>query len=71
LVRGWSDVDGFDELRVAASSTLETLPGFGNDQAIAIDDLRVQLSAVPLPATVWLFASGLLGLVGMARRKKA
>jgi len=26
---------------------------------------------VPLPAAVWLFGSGLLGLVGMARRKKA
>jgi len=27
------------------------------------------LSAVPLPAAAWLFGSGLLGLVGMARRK--
>ena len=26
---------------------------------------------VPVPAAVWLFGSGLLGLVGMARRKKA
>jgi hypothetical protein len=26
---------------------------------------------VPVPATVWLIGSGLLGLVGMARRKKA
>lgn len=26
-------------------------------------------SAVPVPAAVWLFASGLLGLVGVARRK--
>ena len=28
-------------------------------------------SPVPLPAAVWLFGSGLLGLVGIARRKKA
>ncbi len=28
------------------------------------------ISAVPVPAAVWLFGSGLLGLVGMARRKK-
>lgn len=28
-------------------------------------------SAVPVPAAVWLFGSGLLGLVGVARRKKA
>lgn len=26
---------------------------------------------VPVPATAWLFGSGLLGLVGIARRKKA
>ena len=29
------------------------------------------VSAVPVPAAVWLFGSGLLGLVGIARRKKA
>ena len=28
------------------------------------------VSNVPVPAAVWLFGSGLLGLVGMARRKK-
>lgn len=28
------------------------------------------ISQIPLPAAVWLFGSGLLGLVGMARRKK-
>jgi hypothetical protein len=28
------------------------------------------LNAVPVPAAVWLFGSGLLGLVGVARRKK-
>jgi len=29
-----------------------------------------QVAAVPVPAAVWLFGSGLLGLVGIARRKK-
>ena len=29
-----------------------------------------EVSAVPVPAAVWLFGSGLLGLVGVARRKK-
>ena len=30
-----------------------------------------QVQPVPVPAAVWLFGSGLLGLVGVARRKKA
>ena len=29
------------------------------------------LSSVPVPAAVWLFGSGLIGLIGVARRKKA
>ena len=29
------------------------------------------VAPVPVPAAVWLFGSGLLGLVGVARRKKA
>jgi hypothetical protein len=37
----------------------------------ASDSITLQVSAVPIPAAVWLFGSGLLGLVGIARRKKA
>ena len=29
------------------------------------------VSAVPVPAAVWLFGSGLIGLIGLARRKNA
>jgi hypothetical protein len=32
-------------------------------------DLRIELSEVPVPAAVWLFGTGLLGLVGVARRR--
>ena len=32
---------------------------------------NVWVNAVPIPAAMWLFGSGLLGLVGIARRKKA
>jgi hypothetical protein len=28
-------------------------------------------TVVPIPAAIWLFGSGLLGLIGIARRKKA
>ena len=40
---------------------------------LAIDNVIVtaDVPAVPVPAAVWLFGSGLLGLVGVARRKKA
>lgn len=36
-----------------------------------IDNVSIvtDVSAVPVPAAVWLFGSGLLGLVGVARRK--
>lgn len=37
-----------------------------NGNLVAIADL----SAVPVPAAVWLFGSGLIGLAGIARRKK-
>lgn len=29
----------------------------------------IQVSAVPIPSAVWLFCSGLIGLIGVARRK--
>ena len=31
----------------------------------------ITVTSIPVPAAVWLFGSGLLGLVGVARRKKA
>jgi len=48
-------------------------PGFkahldiGSGNSLYVDSI----SAVPVPAAVWLFSSGLIGLVGFARRKKA
>ena len=40
-------------------------------QTPAFGGTMTAVSAVPVPAAVWLFGSGLLGLVGVARRKKA
>jgi hypothetical protein len=31
---------------------------------------EVSVGVVPIPAAVWLFGSGLIGLIGIARRKK-
>ena len=36
-----------------------------------IGSALIRPSVVPVPAAVWLFGSGLIGLVGFARRKKA
>jgi hypothetical protein len=33
--------------------------------------IMADVSAIPVPAAIWLFGSGLVGLVGVARRKKA
>ena len=38
---------------------------------IAASNVAGDVSAVPIPAAVWLFGSGLIGLIGIARRKKA
>ena len=32
-------------------------------------EIRGQVSVVPIPAAAWLFCSGLLGLIGISRRK--
>ena len=34
-------------------------------------EIRGQVNVVPVPAAVWLFGSGLLGLIGVARRQKS
>lgn len=41
---------------------------FGGEE-IRLDGYTVNTSVVPVPAAVWLFGSGLLGLIGVARRK--
>jgi len=41
--------------------------GFGNSSSGYWSNAQV----VPIPAAVWLFGSGLIGLVGISRRKKA
>lgn len=47
--------------------------GFGNVQYIVrlVGTVEMGVSEVPVPAAAWLLGSGLLGLVGVARRKAA
>lgn len=39
--------------------------GSGNSMTVT------SISAIPVPAAVWLFGSGLIGLIGVARRKRS
>ena len=42
-------------------------------ETVWLDDINIKLhvSAVPVPAAVWLFGSALLGLIGFGKRRKA
>jgi len=60
----YTDIDGnfmFSSSTSAYENTLTSAAIYGT----------IQLASVPVPAAVWLFASGLLGLVTVARRKKS
>jgi len=46
------------------------LPGFFQDNTGSLS-LNANFNTIPIPAAVWLFGSGLIGLIGISRRKKA
>lgn len=50
-------------------TAMQTAPFPG--QTPAFSGTVAGVSAVPVPAAVWLFGSGLIGLVGVGRRKKS
>lgn len=74
-------IGGFDILAELETSVMlgedyiENDSGFPVGYATVNWDSTITIAytyaAVPVPAAVWLFGSGLLGLIGMARRKKA
>ena len=71
-----ADYDGFYIILVAAypSSPNELSGVFGltDSGSIGYNNYKLDISGVspvPVPAALWLFGSGLLGLIGMARRK--
>ena len=55
-----------------ASLTLQSDPVAGfdtNGAGLDFSTLTLATAPVPVPAAVWLFGSGLIGLIGIARRK--
>lgn len=55
----------------AATNYVDIRLALGGERDWDFDWVRFDVAPVPVPAAVWLFGSGLLGLVGIARRKKA
>lgn len=55
----WASFNGFDTL-------------LGNSDGLISRDfeLNIQISPIPVPAAVWLFMSGMLGLFSMSKRKQ-
>lgn len=47
-------------------------PGWqgGGDESWGMENVQIGVNVVPIPPALWLLGSGLLGLVGMARRRK-
>ena len=59
---GWADPDAVVCNSTSSSCTV-TWAGLSSE-------LVVDMQPIPIPPAVWLFGSGLLGLVGLARRRK-
>lgn len=53
------------------SATFVGVDGVTPIAGLGIQNATVNVAAVPVPPAVWLFGSGLLGLVGVARRRAA
>lgn len=60
-----------DFLDVKASGSIDFIWGWSPDGVNATVLHTENINAVPVPAAVWLFGSGLIGLVSFAKRKKA
>ena len=66
---GWKFADNVTFLGSGDAAILEWYTG-PEDQHTTLKMLAVDVGLVSLPASVWLFSSSLLGVIGIARRKR-
>ncbi len=68
---GQRGLEGGDDVTITGLNTIEVdwRAGSPGDYIRVLTDFSP--AAVPVSAAVWLFGSGLIGLIGIARRKKA
>lgn len=64
----------YDYIGDPASSTADLISPYVNtrsrdDKSPYYGSALVRTSVVPIPPAVWLFGSGFIGLIGLARRK--
>lgn len=63
---------GWNGLLVSSSNFGEEWSLFSATPYTEVWDVNIQaVSTVPIPAAIWLFGSGLIALLGVARKKKA
>ena len=62
----WLAVDHADARNTAGTAFNVVFAGSTPGNILAVD---MVISQIPVPAAVWLFGSGLIGLVGVARRR--
>ena len=65
----YSQSGGIESMRLGLSPAHGSINAPDPSINVYVDNLSV--NSVPVPAAVWLFGSGLIGLAGIARRKKA
>ena len=65
VVEGTLSVSGANIFN-ASTNNFQLVSGFDAGHWVR---LEAETSIVPIPAAVWLFGSGLIGLIGIARRK--
>ena len=66
-------ISGTNDYNVILVSASNVGTAWGSSFATVpyVETWNVHLAPVPIPAAAWLFGSGLIGLVGIARRKKS
>ena len=63
----WSS--GTNTIAVIEIINLSTIGDIGSGNDFALDDISFTPGTVPIPPALWLFGSGLLGLVSVTRFK--
>ena len=80
---GITVIASISNISLGSSGGIDTFIGFygvgpigavnisGSQWSPLVDNVSFGNVVIPIPAAVWLFSSGLIGLIGIARRKKA